>query len=140
MLWGNFLIAFLTVRVNWNLSNGSDVLYVVMEKIQDLSLSIKQVNIVPYKGSMSVTPCMFLGIDIEVIFCIDDFSVKVIIYNNFTRRFAVLYSFNPSLKIIQMRVNYSEVSFLYFVQVLILHDVDRSEIIFGVIGIILKSP
>ena len=83
---------------------------------------------------------MFLGIDIEVIFCIDDFSVKVIVYNNFARRLTILNGFNPSLKIIQMCVNYSKVSFLYFVQVLILRSICRGEIIFCVIGIILKSP
>ena len=110
-----------------------------MEIIENLGLSIKQVNIVVYKGSMAIAPRAFFRLNIEIIFCVNDPPVKIIIYNNFAGRLASLNGFNPSLKVIQMRVNYFQISFLNFPQIVILCDFSGSIMVFCVICIVLKT-
>ena len=75
-----------------------------MKIIQDLSLSIKQVNIVLYKRSVTIQ-CALFGFNKEIIFRVDDLSVKIIIYNHFVGSITAFDSFDPSLKIIQVRVD-----------------------------------
>jgi hypothetical protein len=48
---------------------------------EDLCLSIEKVNVVPCKCSITIAPGMFFGLNIDVIFCVYDFSVKIITIN-----------------------------------------------------------
>ena len=113
-------------------------LYIVVEVIQHKGLGVEKVKVIADERGVPIAPCVFFGVDVDVVFHVNDLAVKIIVLNDLTGSIGTSEYFDPVFKIVQVFMDDRQIRCLELLEIHTLSSVGGDEVVLAVISEILK--